>query len=193
MLGTLDEATDQPLVLVVEGESGVGKTTLVREFCRRLETGENQSALVCRGSCSERESVPFKALDGIAENLAQHYPSIFASDARLAADERSAALAAQAAALAFPVFGRGAEATPPIERSAGLDAWQQQRIAFQGIRDLHAIVAQRCRIVLSIDDWQWVDADSVRLLSHVLAMPAPPLLLVVATRAGMPLPPLPCR
>lgn len=93
MLRTLDETANQPLVLVVEGESGVGKTTLVHEFCRRLETDSNQSALVCRGSCSERESVPFKALDAIAEHLAQRYPSIVPSDARIAANERSAALA----------------------------------------------------------------------------------------------------
>lgn len=192
MLRAFEEAADKPLALVVEGESGVGKTTLVSEFCRRLETESHRSTLVCRGTCSERESVPFKALDGVAESLAQQYPSIFPSDAPLAPDARSATLAAQAAALAFPVFGRRAETTPPNERSSGWDAWQQQHLAFQGVRDLLAIVAHRRRLVLCIDDWQWVDADSVRLLSHVLAMPAPPLLLVLATRPGAHPPSLPC-
>jgi serine/threonine protein kinase len=189
MTRAFDDAASEPLVLVVEGQSGVGKTALVGEFCRRLAEND-RSVLVCCGSCSERESVPFKALDGVAESLADQLPAVFDADARAGHDPCAATAAAQAAALAFPVLNRGADTA--VVHSAGPDAWVQQRVAFQGVRDLLSILARRRQVVLCIDDWQWVDADSVRMLSHVLAAPAPPLLVLLATRPGSRPPPLPC-
>jgi hypothetical protein len=58
-------------------------------------------------------------------------------------------------------------------------------MAFQGLRRLLASVARQGPVVLWIDDWHWVDADSVRLLSHVLEGPgAPPVLLLLTGRPG---------
>jgi serine/threonine protein kinase len=190
MTQAFDAAASGPLVLVIEGESGVGKTALLGEFRRRLEEGGGP-ALVCSGRCSERESVPFKALDGIAESLAEQWPALLDPDARGGKGGDPIAIAAEAAALAFPVLNRGAESTALAGNSAW-DPWLKQRIAFQGVRDLLASVAGHRRVVLCIDDWQWVDADSIRMLSHVLATPAPPLLLVLATRPGPSPAPLPC-
>jgi serine/threonine protein kinase len=190
MAGAFDDAASEPLVFVIEGESGVGKTALMEEFRRRL--GERGTPpLVCCGRCSERESVPFKALDGIAESLAEQWPSIFDAGARPDPDVRAVAIAAEAAALAFPVLNRGAE-PPTLAGSSAWDPWLKQRVAFQGVRDLLASVAGRRRVVLCIDDWQWVDADSIRMLSHVLAAPAPPLLLVLSMRPGSSSAPMPC-
>jgi hypothetical protein len=190
MIRAYDDAASEPLVFVIEGESGVGKTALMDEFCRRL--GDSGSpALVCRGRCSERESVPFKALDGIAESVAEQLRTLLDADGRGTSSARTVAMAAEAAALAFPVLNQGIEATALVGSSAW-DPWLKQRVAFQGVRDLLSSVARRRRVVLSIDDWQWVDADSIRMLSHVLATPAPPLLLLLATRPGSTAAPLPC-
>ena len=192
MVRAFDDATDQPIALLVEGESGVGKTTLIGEFCLRLEASSDAGATIfCHGRCSERESVAFKALDRIVDVIAELQASLFAPGACEAEEADAAAIAAQAAALAFPVLGRGQDLTPSESRT-GSDAWQQQRVAFQGVRDLLSLVARRRRLVLFIDDWQWVDADSIGLLSHVLAAPAPPLFLVMATRPGTAPPTLPC-
>ena len=181
-----DGAVREPLLVVVQGESGVGKTALVREFCRRLEDqGSPPPTLIGRSVCSERESVPYKALDGIAEALAHQLPA--------ALDSIVFTTAARAAALAFPVLNRAlgpAAGVPEVPR----DPWVKRNIAYQGVRDLLTALAPRRRLVLCVDDWQWVDADSVRLLSHVLAQPdAPPMLLLLTSRPGAPEPALPCK
>ena len=191
MTRAFDDAVEEPVALLIEGESGVGKTTLIGEFRRRLEVSDGRATIFCNGRCSERESVAFKALDRIVEVLAERYDSIFAPGACDREEAEAAAMAAQAAALAFPVLGRDRDGAGSESRT-GFDAWQRQRVAFQGLRDLLSLVAGRRRLVLCIDDWQWVDADSIGLLSHVLAAPAPPLLLVIATRPGATPPALPC-
>ena len=190
MLRAFDDAASQPVVFVIEGESGVGKTALVSEFVRRLLVRDS-SALVCRGECSERESVPFKALDGVTESLVDELPAVFDAAARTGHGFGTAANAAVAAALAFPVLNQVVETGGAVQSSLW-DAWQKQRAAFQGVRDLLASVASQRRLVLCIDDWQWVDADSVRMLSHVLTAPAPPLLLLLTTRVGSCPESLPC-
>jgi serine/threonine protein kinase len=190
MLRAFDDATAEPLVFVIEGESGVGKTALIGEFCRRL-SARGGATLVCRGECSERESVPFKALDGIAESLADELPAVFDAAERTEQGSQTVLNATEAAALAFPVLNQVLETTA-VQSSAG-DPWLKQRVAFQGVRDLLSSVASHRQLVLCIDDWQWVDADSVRMLSHVLAAPAPPLLLLLTTRVGASVQPLPCR
>jgi hypothetical protein len=191
MLRAFDDAVEGPVALLIEGESGVGKTTLIGEFRRKLEARDPRTTIFCDGRCSERESVAFKALDRIVEVLAERYASIFAPGACDGEEAQAAAVAVQAAALAFPVLGR-ARGAALCEPRSGSDAWQQQRVAFQGLRELLVLVARRRRLVLCIDDWQWVDADSIGLLSHLLAAPAPPLLLVLATRPGTRAPGLAC-
>jgi hypothetical protein len=73
-LAMLREAFDETLrgecvVVAVTGESGLGKSTLVRRF-GEIVTAE-YNAVVLSGRCWERESVPFKAVDGIIDALAR--------------------------------------------------------------------------------------------------------------------------
>ena len=63
--------------IVVEGESGVGKTTLVRELLSRLPA----SALVFGARCYEREGVPYKAVDGVVDRVGQYLSKLSPSDA----------------------------------------------------------------------------------------------------------------
>lgn len=73
-LAMLREAFDETLrgecvVVAVTGESGLGKSTLVRRFGEIVSAEYN--AVVLSGRCWERESVPFKAVDGIIDALAR--------------------------------------------------------------------------------------------------------------------------
>src|SRR5439155_25516090 len=53
---------------LVRGPSGIGKTALVREFLDSLP----DEPLVLQGRCYEQESVPYKALDGVVDDLTRH-------------------------------------------------------------------------------------------------------------------------
>src|SRR5262249_9373475 len=57
----------QPVTFFIEGESGIGKTALVRRFLRELEPW----ALGLSGRCHEREAVPYKAFDEIIDALSR--------------------------------------------------------------------------------------------------------------------------
>ncbi|MBS1154036.1 MAG: hypothetical protein H6Q89_5734, partial [Myxococcaceae bacterium] len=69
LMGALDaSAQGEPRVVRVWGSSGIGKTTLVRQFLIRAE---QRGAVVLSGRCYERESVPYKALDSAIDTLAR--------------------------------------------------------------------------------------------------------------------------
>src|SRR5262249_36231443 len=56
--------------IFVQGESGVGKSALARHFVEQLAT-DQINLVVLAGRCYERESVPYKAFDGIVDSLAR--------------------------------------------------------------------------------------------------------------------------
>ena len=56
--------------VLVEGESGVGKSCFVRHFVKTL-SAEQPDLVVLSGRCYEREAVPYKALDGVVDALAR--------------------------------------------------------------------------------------------------------------------------
>ena len=58
-------ATDRAQCVFISGRSGEGKTSLAEHFFESLnEVGDS---VVLGGRCYDRESVPFKALDGIID------------------------------------------------------------------------------------------------------------------------------
>ena len=76
-LAALEEAWNavslgHSVAVVVEGESGVGKSALLQHFTRELEA--NAGALILRGRCHEREELRYKAFDrdhGLARSQAR--------------------------------------------------------------------------------------------------------------------------
>src|SRR6266446_1408688 len=65
----------QTVAIYVHGNSGMGKTTLVRAFLDQLKQ-QAPNAMVLQGRCYERESVPYKALDGVVDNLSKKLASL---------------------------------------------------------------------------------------------------------------------
>jgi tetratricopeptide (TPR) repeat protein len=65
-----------------------------------------------------------------------------------------------------------------------LDPLDRRRAAFRALRELLRALARDQRVVVTIDDLQWADADSLALLQEVLRVPdAPPLLLAITARS----------
>jgi hypothetical protein len=62
-----DVQLGQPIALLLSGRSGIGKTALVARFVEQLRG--QATVLHCR--CHERESVPYKAFDGLVDALAE--------------------------------------------------------------------------------------------------------------------------
>jgi serine/threonine protein kinase len=162
--------------VAVFGESGVGKSSLVRHFTQQCKDRESQ-AVVLAGTCFERENVPYKAVDGIVDTLSRYM-------SKLPLDEASALLPRRASLLAevFPVLKRvEAVALAPRSQEGALDPYELRNRLFAALRELFVRLADRHPVVLVVDDLQWADADSLALFAELLREPESPALLLVAT------------
>ncbi|HEY3594651.1 MAG TPA: AAA family ATPase, partial [Polyangiaceae bacterium] len=190
----LERVEESPALVVVEGESGVGKTALVREFLASARSPDERGLLTFFGRCSEREMVPFKAFDAVVQRIAEYLrhlpPESFDRRNPPSRFGRSILDASRAFPILSPLVPAAALTGDPL----GDDPLAQRRLAFRGLRELFEKLALESRIVICIDDWQWADADSVALLSAILAPPLPPpLLLLLVRRPGDRAVDAPCR
>ncbi len=182
-LRTLHAALDggegeQPSIVFVSGESGVGKSELCRHFLD--EVTQRPGTVILAGRCFEQESVPYKALDSMIDSLC-HYLSA------LPAAEAAALMPRDVAALArvFPLLRTlGVVAEAPARGLETLSGRDLRRRAGGALRELLARLADRKKLVVYIDDLQWGDEDSAAVLLDVLLHPeAPPLLLLASHRS----------
>jgi len=171
-----ERSRDGAEVVAIVGESGVGKSSLARRFTELL-VARDTSAVVLGGSCYERESVPFKGVDGVVDALSRYLR-------RAPKTEAAATLPRRAGLLShvFPVLRRvEAVAEAPRGDVSHLDPQELRQRLFEAVRDLFGRLADRHPLVLVIDDLQWADADSLALLAELVRPPDAPALLLVAT------------
>ncbi|HVZ34534.1 MAG TPA: serine/threonine-protein kinase, partial [Polyangiaceae bacterium] len=156
----------------VHGESGIGKTSLIRCFAREVEA---RGGIVFRGACYRDASVPYKALDTIMDRIAVNVPRL---DVSLEGSDRAAL------ALMFPVF-RGLPREDAEPALAERDPLLIRARAVMAFRELLSQLAERRGIVLCIDDMQWTDLESIELLANLMHAPAPQgVLLVLSYRSS---------
>jgi eukaryotic-like serine/threonine-protein kinase len=165
----------------VHGQSGVGKSELVRRFAG-ARVQEDPSLVVLVGRCYQRESIPFKAFDGIADALSRFLRHV---DAK----EMAALIPNNAGLLSelFPVLGRvdAFAAARPINPHP--DARIQRARRFMVLRELLFRLAERRPLIVVVDDLQWIDEDSLTLLQALMRPPhSPPLLFLATVRIESP-------
>ena len=170
-------AGGRPVLALVDGLSGMGKTTLVQRFLK--EVSIEPGTVVLSGKCSERESIPYKALDSVMDALSDYLRS------RSNNSEARALLPRDAHAVArlFPVLlSVPAVALAPKKRGDDrIDPSEQRRRAFDALRDMLGRLSDDKRLVVYIDDLQWSDVDSMLALDAILRHPDAPRMLVVGT------------
>jgi eukaryotic-like serine/threonine-protein kinase len=176
-LAALDEAqraaeTAGPVALVVHGPPGIGKTRLLSRF---LGAAAQRGALVLRGACRERESIPHPMLDALVDALASHLGALPEAEVRAALPEGMRCLAG-----IFPVL----EAIPavvelPPRRDPEGDPGRLEDAAFACLREVLARLAGARPLVLCVDDAHLGDAQGARRLAALVAPAGPPALFLL--------------
>jgi predicted ATPase/DNA-binding XRE family transcriptional regulator len=153
-------------VIVIEGETGIGKSRLLDELALHADCVDLP---VVRTKCHEIEqSVPFHALTMWLHRLvAQAHPDMLAG-----LDEFSRA---QLATLAPRLRSR--LAPMPAAVSDGPDA--PLVCMLEAFAQLIERLAQNARLVLLLDDLQWIDTASAQALHHLASRPGPASWLMV--------------
>lgn len=156
----LREAIEAPggRVVHVHGPPGIGKSRLIEEALRRSDLDFE----IVRARCHPDEAVPFRAIDGLIDELSQLFwrrpPSSFG------------AVEPAARAGLCEIFGvlRSVPGLGPATVRGSVDARERRRAAVQGLVQLVTLAAEETSLVLWIDDLHWGDADSEPFLAALL-------------------------
>jgi predicted Ser/Thr protein kinase len=160
--------------IALHGPSGIGKSALVGFFLGRVR--ERPGTVVLSGRCYENESVPYKAVDGIIDDLSRYLGSVPRQEV-----ERLLPQDVSALTRVFPVLLQ-VEAIAQLrqlQEPSTADLVDVRRRAFDTLRELVGRLASRRTLVICIDDLQWADADSAVLLEGLLRPPKAPAMLTL--------------
>ena len=166
-LGRL-EGAGSGVVLVLSGEAGIGKTSLLAESCR---LAEEHGALALSGRCGEFEvDLPYAGLVNALDDYLRTLPAAAFQPLE----------PAQRAELALLMPGYSAE---PEDAPAGL---QDERYrAHAAIRALLEVLAGDRPLLLAMDDVHWADEATAELLAGLVRRPPlAPVLIALSHRTG---------
>ena len=167
----------------IEGEPGIGKSRLVKEFAASIAT---TGTLVWAGTCSPQKSGSAFALfsDLLAQAL-DLQPTDTPNQIRARLDQT------------FQAWPRDAQVTRPYlemllgvwpdglhgERLASLEPDQLRQQTFVALRRLFKSLASEQPLVILLDDLHWIDPMSAELMQFLLTIVASaPVLFVCAQR-----------
>jgi len=154
-------------VLLVSGEAGQGKTTLVAEAAR---IAFDRGAIVLFGHCEEDLATPYQLF---AEAIS-HYVTHASEDQLLAHVE---AHGSELARLVPALFSR----IPDLPPSKATDSDTERHLLFAAVIGLLATMSDHQLVILALDDLQWADKGSLLLLHHLAAGTQAMRLLVLGT------------
>ena len=154
-------------ILLVSGEPGLGKTTLVAEAARIAING---GACVLFGHCEEDLVTPYQLFAEALGHYVTHAPEEHLVEH---VEQHGAGLARLVPVLA----GR----LPEIAPTKATNSDTERYLLFAAVVGLLAEMSARGVVVLILDDLQWADAESLALLRHMAAGDQPMQLLVLGT------------
>ncbi|RLS36622.1 MAG: hypothetical protein DWH82_12985 [Planctomycetota bacterium] len=166
---------DKPILVVLSGRTGIGKTTLVNEF---LRTAGNPAAMeadqgvILRGKCYEHCSVPYNALDSVVDSLLGHLRSLKPQALATVLPARMTDLTRL-----FPVLGKLELTSKATPRLCDGDPHEARRCGSRALRELFQRLACHGPLVVFADDIHWGDGESAMLLEELVRPPDPPAVL----------------
>jgi class 3 adenylate cyclase len=161
----LSAAVGTRQVVLVAGEAGVGKTSVVAEFVRQLDTG----AFVLYGGCQEGLARPFSPFAEALTYVATHAPVDFVRAHLGSMPSELARLSPELAArLSIPVAG---DDDGDANRARLLDA----------IASWLASLGRDRLVVFVVDDLHWADLPTVLAIRHLVTAGVRLPLALVAT------------
>lgn len=144
-------------LVLVGGEPGVGKTTLVKQL---IQEAEQRGALAVFGRCYESEgTVPYSPfVEMLEQALELMPPEIVRED--MGEDAPEVARMVPALRRRFP------DIPPPLD----LPPEQQQRYSFNAVSSFVSRGSVRFPLLLVMDDVHWADESTLRLIEHMAAL-----------------------
>ncbi len=161
-----DVAAHQRVVLL-SGEAGIGKTTLVSTFAAEAYAG---GSIVLYGRCDEDLAIPYQPWVEALTHLVEHAPEDVLRDHVAHRDGDLVALVPALTSRLDDV---------PASRSSDRDT--ERHLLFGAVVDLLARVSAPTSVVLVLDDLHWADRTTLQLLRHVASTSTPMRLLVLGT------------
>jgi len=150
----LREAAEQrPVVVLLGGDSGVGKTRLVREFEQRMSDSEAEDVLVLRGEAVEEADgeLPYAPLIGALRPLVRSRHPVFAALGRGTRSQLATLLP-------------GIDEEPAVaDRN---DPSAQLRL-FEGLLELFDLLSEDRVLVLTLEDLHWADRSTRTFVDYL--------------------------
>ena len=154
-------------VVLVSGDAGVGKTTLVAEAARRAA---KEGACVLLGRCQEDVSASYAPFAEALHHYVAHAPEHVL---RTHVETHGGDIASM-----VPALGQRLGAVPAPTRT---DPDTERYLLYGAVAGLLTAASALQPIVLVLDDLQWSDSQSLRLLRHVVTTVESARLLVLGT------------
>lgn len=153
--------------LLVAGEPGIGKTSLVAELA---DLAHGDRAIVLWGRCDEGLALPFQAF---VEALRPLVSATGASRLRASLGGRAPDLGRLLPEVAEELLGG-----PP---RASAEPETDQHLMFEAVSQLLSATSRSAPVLLVLDDLQWADAGTISMLLHLASSSQPAKLAIIGT------------
>lgn len=163
IMAFLSNTLGAPAALVVTGDAGIGKTSVLRHVLQVV--GDSLSVLSCQPTPAEKP-LAFSALDDLFGNVTS--------------DEILAALAEPRRHAVEAALARGQDPVTPTDRPL-----PDQRLLARGILDALQLISSAKPLLVAVDDAQWLDRPSASVLEFCFRrLHCEPVFILLTLRSG---------
>lgn len=164
------------LILSIEGEGGIGKTKMLHAF---LESIDRNEFFVVSGRCRQQEAIPYKAIDGLIDDLAKLIQNLSHPQMNDLLPDLSTLT------IVFPSLKTSIAQCGSSSITLGEEPWKLRRHAVSAFRVVIRQLARWKPLVIAIDDLHWGDSDSAEFVSGLCESPIDgPVLFIGTNRKG---------